>query len=50
MPDTNSDTSVDHWTFTHNGGALTITGSEAASADMDPEIRLFRRNLRQMAG
>ena len=38
-----SDTSVDHWTFTHNGGALTIDAGTTSGA-MDPQIRLFVLN------
>ena len=40
---TGSDTSVDHWTFTHNGGPLTIDASETSGA-LDPHIRLFELN------
>ena len=40
---TGSDTYVDHWTFSHNGGALTIDAGETSGA-LNPHIRLFELN------
>ncbi|MET0025879.1 MAG: VCBS domain-containing protein, partial [Sedimenticola sp.] len=40
---TGSDTTVDHWTFTHHGGALTIDAHETSGA-IDPQIRLYELN------